>query len=116
MRDGLPGGPRVFRWAQHGDEVKFTGLTQTLSQVFKRSNRESQSNFWANLGVLGQLNFIGFQVDGGCAACEPRAGFGDIVLRPAAATLAVGGQASFTPPCLLCMENPQWYMQVYRGA
>jgi hypothetical protein len=36
--------------------VKFTGLTQSLGQL-EESNADAQSNFWANLRMLGQPCF-----------------------------------------------------------
>jgi hypothetical protein len=45
---------RGARGVRSGSKVKFTGLTQTLGQLITASNRDSQSNCWVNLKIVGQ--------------------------------------------------------------
>jgi hypothetical protein len=45
--------PDAFRDTSGDPQVKFTELTNTFGQLYE-SNRDSQSNCWTNLEILGQ--------------------------------------------------------------
>ena len=52
-RDGEAAGPKRRGGSARGSNLKFTGLTQNLGQLYG-SYRDFQSNCWVNLRILGQ--------------------------------------------------------------